>query len=178
MSNNEENGVIEYVKQMSLIASIIVMAAITLNILVAFFSSFGAPAQIAVDDDAINQRLQAIEVVVVKGAADSNKAKDIVVSVIGEETKTMAVEGSSPDAAAIDGKAIVATTCFACHGTGILESPKTGDKEAWTKRLEANVDIDGLVKSAIIGKGAMPPKGGNAGLSDAELKAAIEFMMQ
>ena len=43
---------------------------------------------------------------------------------------------------------------------------------------ETNVDIDGLVKSAITGKGAMPPRGGGAGLSDEQLKAAIEFMMQ
>ncbi len=65
--------------------------------------------------------------------------------------------------------------CGGCHGTGILNAPKKGDAAAW-KPLMAN-GIDALVTSAINGKGAMPPKGGNAALTDAELKAAIEFML-
>ena len=37
------------------------------------------------------------------------------------------------------------------------------------------VGIDGMLKFAIAGKGAMPPRGGT-NLSDAELRAAIEYM--
>jgi cytochrome c5 len=33
------------------------------------------------------------------------------------------------------------------------------------------------LQSALKGKGAMPPKGGNGGLSDAEVRAAVEFMV-
>ncbi|MCU7799720.1 MAG: c-type cytochrome, partial [gamma proteobacterium symbiont of Lucinoma myriamae] len=72
----------------------------------------------------------------------------------------------------------ITATCAACHLIGLLESPKIGDKAAWEKRIQANGDMDGLIKSAIAGKGAMPARGGNAGLSDAEVKAAVEFMMQ
>jgi len=70
----------------------------------------------------------------------------------------------------------VAATCQACHGTGLLNSPKIGDKDAWNARLEAAGGVDGLVKAAIAGKGAMPARGGNAALSDEEVKAAIEYM--
>jgi len=37
--------------------------------------------------------------------------------------------------------------------------------------------MDALVQSALKGKGAMPPKGGNASLSDAEIRAAIDYMV-
>ena len=77
--------------------------------------------------------------------------------------------------AAADGKKIFDSTCMACHSTGVAGAPKLGDKAAWAPRLQQGVDA--LVQSAAKGKGAMPPKGGNASLSDADLKAAVEFMV-
>jgi cytochrome c5 len=73
----------------------------------------------------------------------------------------------------VDGKAIYSKVCVACHGTGVAGAPKLGDKAAWAPRME--VGIDGMLKFAIAGKGAMPPRGGT-NLSDAELRAAIEYM--
>jgi len=35
----------------------------------------------------------------------------------------------------------------------------------------------GLLQSALKGKGAMPPKGGNPSLSDDDVRAAVEFMV-
>ena len=60
-----------------------------------------------------------------------------------------------------------------CHAAGVAGAPKFGDKAAWGPRLGAGVD--GLTASAIKGKGAMPPKGGTTA-SDAEIKAAVEYM--
>ena len=74
----------------------------------------------------------------------------------------------------VDGKAVYGKVCVACHGTGVANAPKLGDKAAWAPRLE--VGIDGMLKFAIAGKGAMPPRGGNPSLTDAELRAAIEYM--
>jgi len=84
---------------------------------------------------------------------------------------------AKPAAAAgpVDGKAIYSKVCVACHGTGVANAPKLGDKAAWAPRME--VGIDGMLKFAIAGKGAMPPRGGNPNLSDAELRAAIEYMV-
>ena len=67
------------------------------------------------------------------------------------------------------------TACMACHATGAAGAPKTGDKAAWTARIAQGMDM--LVKHAIDGKGAMPPKGGRADLTDAQIKSAVEYMV-
>ncbi len=73
------------------------------------------------------------------------------------------------------GKAVYDSTCAVCHAAGVVGAPKAGDVAAWGPR--AAKGLDGLVKSAIAGstKG-MPPRGGRPDLSDAQLRAAIEFM--
>ena len=168
MSDSEENVFMIYVKLMSFLMALALIVLWILIILSSFFASFGASDQDSQNRAAVLQRLQAVEVVVVKG-----EAKQV------EGAAPAAEKAAAPETAGeIDAKAIVTATCFACHSIGLLESPKIGDKAAWDKRIEANGGLDGLVASSIKGKGAMPPKGGNASLSDAEIKAAIEFMMQ
>jgi cytochrome c5 len=76
--------------------------------------------------------------------------------------------------AAADGKAVYDKVCFACHAQSVANSPKLGDKAAWAPRIQQGMDT--LVQSVIKGKGAMPPKAGNPSLSDAEIRAAVEFM--
>ena len=76
---------------------------------------------------------------------------------------------------AADGKKVYDSTCTACHAAGVANAPKLGDKAAWAPRIKQGMDA--LVQSATKGKGAMPPKGGNASLSDADLRAAIEYMV-
>jgi len=82
---------------------------------------------------------------------------------------------AKPAAGAADGKKVFDSTCTACHSTGVAGAPKLGDKAAWAPRIKQGMDT--LLQSALKGKGAMPPKGGNASLSDADVKAAIEFMV-
>ena len=77
--------------------------------------------------------------------------------------------------AAADGTKVYDTTCTACHTAGVANAPKPGDKAAWAPRLKQGTDA--LVQSVVKGKGAMPPKGGNSALSDAEIRAAVEFMV-
>jgi cytochrome c5 len=64
--------------------------------------------------------------------------------------------------------------CMACHAAGVAGAPKTGDKAAWGDRMGSG--IDGLLSSAIAGKGAMPPKGGSA-YSEEQLRSVIEYML-
>jgi cytochrome c5 len=77
-------------------------------------------------------------------------------------------------AAAADGKAVYDKLCFACHAQSVAGSPRLGDKEAWAPRLKQGADA--MVQSVIKGKGAMPPKAGNPALTDAEIRAAVDFM--
>ncbi|MDB5924455.1 MAG: cytochrome c5 family protein [Betaproteobacteria bacterium] len=73
------------------------------------------------------------------------------------------------------GKAVFDQTCAVCHGAGIAGAPKAGDKEAWAPRLKQGIDT--LHQSALHGKGAMPAKGGNTSLSDADVQAAVDYMV-
>ena len=74
-----------------------------------------------------------------------------------------------------DGKTVYDKTCVACHAVSVAGSPKLGDKTAWAPRIKTG--IAALVQSVTKGKGAMPPKAGNPALTEAELKAAVEFMV-
>ena len=77
------------------------------------------------------------------------------------------------DGAPRSGEQIYKTSCFACHDTGAANAPKLGDKVAWASRLA--LGLDGLLKSAIAGKNAMPPKGGSDA-SETELASAIVYL--
>jgi cytochrome c5 len=74
-----------------------------------------------------------------------------------------------------DGKKVYESTCVMCHGAGVANAPKFGDKKAWAMHLMRGTDE--LYQSALKGKGAMPPRGANLTLSDAEVKAAVDYML-
>lgn len=84
-----------------------------------------------------------------------------------------AAASSGHDLAA--GEATYKTVCFACHDTGAAGAPRLGDKAAWAPRIASGYDA--LLNSALHGKNAMPPKGGNAALSDDQVKNIVAFMM-
>jgi len=77
--------------------------------------------------------------------------------------------------AAADGKAVYGQTCQMCHATGLAGAPKPGDKAAWEPRLAQGEAT--LVSHAINGIRTMPPRGGNLTLSDAQVKAAVDYMI-
>jgi cytochrome c5 len=87
-----------------------------------------------------------------------------------------AAEAKAPVAAAgkVEGKKIFETTCIVCHGTGVAGAPKAGDKAAWAPRLKTGMEA--LYTSALKGKNAMPARGGNGALTDAEVKAAVDYL--
>ncbi|MDP1740635.1 cytochrome c5 family protein [Polaromonas sp.] len=72
------------------------------------------------------------------------------------------------------GEALYKQVCVACHAASVAGSPKFGDKAAWAPRIKTGLDM--MTASVIKGKGAMPPKGGSAA-SDADIRAAVEFMV-
>ena len=78
-------------------------------------------------------------------------------------------------AAGAAGKSTYDSACAVCHGAGVAGAPKLGDKGAWAPRIAAGKPA--LYNTALKGKGAMPPKGGNAALSDDAVKAAVDYML-
>ena len=83
------------------------------------------------------------------------------------------IAAETAPAGARTGEQIVQGACFACHGTGAAGAPKIGDKAAWGPRIGKG--LSGLLKTAIAGKNAMPPRGGSDATDD-ELARAIAFM--
>ena len=73
------------------------------------------------------------------------------------------------------GKTVYEANCTVCHAAGIAGAPKAGDKAAWAPRLKTGMDA--LYATALKGKGAMPSKGGNASLADADVKAAVDYLV-
>ncbi|MCP5236113.1 MAG: c-type cytochrome [Zoogloeaceae bacterium] len=92
----------------------------------------------------------------------------------------LAILGCAPFGAAHaqndKGKAIYDKVCVACHSAGIAGAPKLGDAKAWEPRIKAG--IDALYESALKGKApAMPAKGGATDVPDADIKAAVDYMV-
>ena len=73
---------------------------------------------------------------------------------------------------------VYAQACAACHNSGVLNAPKTGDKAEWARRASVDGGLDGLTANAIKGKNQMPARGGNPDLSDDEIKAAVKQMLE
>jgi cytochrome c5 len=77
------------------------------------------------------------------------------------------------------GKAVYEASCVVCHGAGIAGAPKLGDAAAWGPRVAQGAPK--LHEHAIKGfqgkTGVMPPKGGNTSLADADVIAAVDYIV-
>lgn len=91
------------------------------------------------------------------------------------EALTPVEPAAAPAATADAGKKLYDSACMACHSTGAAGAPRIGDKAEWAKRAQKGTET--LVANAIKGIGVMPPKGGAASASDAEIKAAVDYML-
>lgn len=78
-------------------------------------------------------------------------------------------------AAVRSGEAVYSESCMACHTTGAAGAPKAGDSAAWASRVAQGSGV--LIQHALQGYKGMPAKGGCASCSDAEIKAAVEYLM-
>jgi cytochrome c5 len=83
--------------------------------------------------------------------------------------KTVAFDGS------LDAEMIYKNVCSVCHGTGAAGAPIPGT-EAMSQRAEKG--LDALMQTALNGLNAMPARGGRADLSDEQVQAVVEFMIQ
>lgn len=72
------------------------------------------------------------------------------------------------------GESVYKTVCAACHAAGVAGAPKFGDVGGWAANIASG--LEEMVRIAIHGKGAMPPKGGAANLSDLEVARAVVYM--
>lgn len=84
------------------------------------------------------------------------------------------------DARFAEGRAVWLADCENCHGIGKAGSPRFTDAEAWAPRIGKGEAA--LIASAINGfegktEAGMPPRGGNEDLTDAQVAAAVRYMI-
>ena len=110
-----------------------------------------------------------------KSAADANSSDQADSRIQPVAKFELAKAAPAAAAGPKDGATVYNSVCGACHGTGVAGAPKAGDKAAWAPRIAQGNDA--LYKSVIGGKGAMPPQGGAADLSDDEIKGAVNHLV-
>jgi cytochrome c5 len=86
-----------------------------------------------------------------------------------------AEQQAAPAADLAKGKAVYDAACFVCHTTGAAGAPKLGDKALWAPRIAQGMET--LQMNSLRGKGAMPPKGGRMDIPDADVLAAVAYMV-
>ena len=126
----------------------------------------------AMTEDAVARRLKpAGEVVIGEVPASAGAVSPVNAGAGG--TLTAAAPAKAGKAA--DGKTVYQAACTVCHGAGIAGAPKTGDKAAWKARIAQGKAA--LYTSALKGKNAMPAKGGAISTPDADIKAAVDYLI-
>ena len=101
--------------------------------------------------------------------------------VIVEQDTTVADATDVANTTSVDGESVYNGICVNCHGIAALAAmiPQTGDATTWGPRIKKG--IDALYENAINGYtgelGMMPAKGGNPALSDDEVKAAVDYIV-
>ena len=134
------------------------------------------PKGSAMSEDAVARRIKPVGEVVIADAGapvPATAAKTAVAAAAGAVQSAAGPVKSAGGAA--DGNKTYAAACAMCHAAGVAGAPKTGDKAAWKPRIAQGKDV--LYTSAIKGKNLMPPKGGAASLSDADIKAAVDYLV-
>lgn len=113
----------------------------------------------------------------VYAGASGEAARAAAVAAAAERDEVEAVAAANVDATA-NGQSVYAALCSACHTRGVAGAP-TLDKAAWEARITQGRET--LYRHAIEGysggRGFMPPKGGNLGLSDEEVRASVDWML-
>jgi len=100
--------------------------------------------------------------------------------VAAQEAAKKAAESQVAYGGTLDGKTIFGDLCQTCHTNAATGAPLLTDKANWAPRIAQGIDT--LFKHAIEGfQGKdgklMPAKGGNPSLTDAQVKATVQWMV-
>ncbi|HLR12251.1 MAG TPA: c-type cytochrome [Burkholderiaceae bacterium] len=107
------------------------------------------------------------------GAGSSAQTSEAIAERIQPVASFKLVDADTPEES-LTGEEVYKATCASCHGAGVAGAPTFGDADDWAPLIDDG--LDAMVKIAIEGKGAMPPRGGNSNLSDHEVTLAVVYM--
>ena len=176
--------------KLAIIITVGAFALILGIVMLAYFAvgsrSVGTSVGNANTPEAITARIAPVTTLAVDTTKTAAQALPLVATVptkVAAPVVAMAIPAaaSAPAAAGAGagGEGVYKAACVACHGAGIAGAPKLGDKAAWSTRTAQGKTI--LYDHAIRGfqgkAGVMPAKGGNTALADADVKAAVDYMV-
>ena len=164
----EHPSPIKNVRQLLVVVVLAFVVPIALCVILAQLATRGSDMSKspAMAEDAVAKRMKPAGTVVM-GEAKAPEAKPAPTA--------PAAPAAVAAAPAASGKDVYDKNCVACHAAGVAGAPKAGDKAAWAPRVASG--IDALYANSLKGKNAMPPKGGNLSLADADVKAAVDYMV-
>jgi cytochrome c5 len=157
----------EFVKTFSYI--VVGLLAVTGVIIILAISLRGEPDPKA---NPSQQRFVEERIAPVTGVREGADGQAALAAAAAEAQAAAAPAESGP----VDGAQVYNTVCMACHTAGVAGAPNPGSEELKTRF--ADEGIDGMMENAINGLNVMPPRGGRPDLSDEQIHAAIEFMLQ
>lgn len=147
-------------------------------LLVGMFSATFSASSLAADNsrEAITERIRPVGELCLTGeACASDKASESSAQGVAAQQPADDTAANGTDAQKIDGEKVYGGICMACHTTGAAGAPRLGEAADWAARLTKGTDT--LYTHAIEGFNAMPAKGGNPALSDDEVKAAVDYLV-
>lgn len=92
------------------------------------------------------------------------------------EVVAQGATAQASNGSARSGEEIYQAKCSTCHASGVAGAPKLGDAAAWEPRIGKGMAT--LYANSINGFLGMPPKGLCMDCSDAELKDAVDYMVE
>lgn len=104
------------------------------------------------------------------------QAVDYMIAPVKSSAAKLATISKPKKLTLADGKRIYETNCSVCHTSGFKDAPKVGDKKAWQPIIDG-----GFVQAytnIVTGRKGHLPRGACQHCSDAELIAALKYMMQ
>jgi len=176
----EHSSPIKTPKQLVIVVVLAFAVPITLIVMLVQLVTGGADFSRnnpGMSDEAIAKRLKPVGELVVDAsqpapaAAPANAPATVAAVAPAAAAKSTAAAKTG----AGRGKSVYDATCRLCHAAGVAGAPKAGDRAAWAPRITAGMSA--LYASSLKGKNAMPPKGGNLALPDADVRAAVDYMV-
>lgn len=162
---------LEFLKRFSMV--IVFLVAVTIGLIIFASHLNGSLPQAA--DPAATQRVN--DRIAPVGAVYAGQAGQVALAA-AEAAAKAAASSQVAYGGTTDGAVIYERLCGACHAGGTGGAP-TLDRAHWDARIAQGTET--LYKHAIEGftgsAGVMPPKGGNAALTDEQVRATVDWMI-
>jgi cytochrome c5 len=148
-----------------------VIAAFVVLTIVLIFVARGVEPEVE-EDETSSRAVLAEQRIAPVGAVRSGESGAAALA----EAATALTALPEPEDVVVDGPSVYNGLCAACHESGAAGAPIRGSADMAARADERG--LDGLVQNAINGINAMPARGGNPALTDEQIRASVEYMLQ